>query len=145
LRTFYAKVLGVSNSCSDAAKTPQQDLQAVSNGTGDSVTAYQDAQTAADTCGQASLSLPSVPDGLHGLGLDDGVNAISTWATDEQLLWKDTMKVLNNESAVANAADAKTWASSAQDAQIHGIAKIMTAAIKIGANVDGVQPIAPGS
>jgi hypothetical protein len=145
LRRTVGQLYGAAQPCTDAITTAQASLKALSAGTGDSVTAYQDAQQAHDTCEQAGASLMgvSVPDDLSGQHIDEAQSKLADWAGFASDVWGDMQKVIQNEGDVASAADAKTKAGWALDAQTSGVADIVSAALTLGVDVKSITLIAP--
>ncbi len=141
---FYAHLIGDQQNCADASKTAASSIQAAANG-GDSVTAYQDASTAHDVCEQANgtIAIESIPGSLSSAHMDDTQNALSAWADDEGHAWGAAMKVLNDPTDVADAAEVRNQLSAAQGASDAAAIPLAGEAVTLNVNLKDIAPIIP--
>lgn len=143
-RGFYAHLIGDQQNCAAVSKTAASSIQAAANG-GDSVTAYQNASTAHDVCEQANgtIAIENIPNSLSGAHMDDAQNALSAWADDEGHAWGAAMKVLNDPTDVADAAEVRNQLSAAQGASDAAAIPLAGEAVTLNVNLKDIAPIVP--
>jgi len=145
LRNLIGKADGIQQMCLDAGKIANTSFSAVAQGTGDSVQAYTDADNAQTACDNAkSLGAALiVPDSLSEYKMGELSTDMFAWAQAAGNFYNDYKKVLQNNSDIASASDAKKMATDMQQYSDAAAILMVGAAMSLKVNIASITPVAP--